>query len=219
MRTITVKGVGKVSVRPNLIVISMRLETENEEYGKAMSLASEKIENLNNALEGVGFEKQSVKTTAFNVRTNYESVRDEKGNYRSVFKGYVCSHNLKVEFDFDTKTLAKVLSAISSCLAMPELSISFTVKDPSEVSNELLKSATLNAKEKAEILCSSFGVNLGELVSIDYNWNDINVFSATDYKIENRCMLKAEACLSNIEIEPDDICVNDSATFVWEIYK
>ena len=30
-------------------------------------------------------------------------------------------------------------------------------------------------------------------------------------------MMKAEACMANVEIEPDDVDVNDTATFVWEI--
>ena len=166
--------------------------------------------------EKIGFEKNSVKTTDFNVRTNYESVKDKSGNYKSVFKGYVCNHNLKVEFDFDTKTLARVLSAISESLAKPEFSISFTVKDPSAVSGELLKSAVKNAKEKAEILCLASGVKLGELVSIDYNWGEINLYSDTNYEVGDRFMAKA-ACLSNIDIQPDDIKTSDTATLVWEI--
>ena len=216
-KTITVKGVGNVSVKPDLIVVSMKLGTEDREYDKTMELAAERISLINGSLEKIGFKKNSVKTTDFNVRTNYESVKDKSGNYKSVFKGYVCTHSLKIEFDFDMKQLAKALSAISLCLAKPELSISFTVKDPAAVNEELLKSAAQNAEEKAKILCSASGVKRGDLVSIQYNWGDTDADSGTDYKIESRCMMKAEACLSNISIEPDDIRVNDTATFVWEI--
>ena len=185
----------------------MKLGTEDREYDKTMELAAERISLINDSLEKIGFEKNSVKTTDFNVRTNYESVKDKSGNYKSVFKGYVCNHNLKVEFDFDTKTLARVLSAISESLAKPEFSISFTVKDPSAVKN---------AKEKAEILCLASGVKLGELVSIDYNWGEINLYSDTNYEVGDRFMAKA-ACLSNIDIQPDDIKTSDTATLVWEI--
>lgn len=215
-KTITVKGVGNVSVKPDLIVVSMKLATEDREYDKTMELAEEQISFINDSLEEIGFEKNSVKTTDFNVRTNYESVKDKSGNYKSVFKGYVCNHNLKVEFDFDTKTLARVLSAISESLAKPEFSISFTVKDPSAVRGELLKLAVKNAKEKAEILCLASGVKLGELVSIDYNWGEINLYSDTNYEVGDRFMAKA-ACLSNIDIQPDDIKTSDTATLVWEI--
>ena len=216
-RTITVKGMGRVTTVPDYVVISMSLTAQENDYEETMELAAKKIEQLNASLEEIGFEKKSVKTTNFNVRTDYERVKDRNGNYKSVFNGYICSHRLKVEFDFDTKRLAQTLYAISKCLAEPELSISFTVKDPSAVNKELLKSATINAKEKAEILCKASGVELGQLLTIDYNWGELNIVSHTDYMLEDRCMALPAGGLADIDIEPDDIDVSDTATFVWEI--
>lgn len=216
-RTITVKGMGRVTTSPDYVVISMSLMAQDNDYEETMELAAKKIEYLNASLEEIGFEKKSVKTTNFNVRTDYERVKERNGNYKSVFNGYICSHRLKVEFDFDTKRLAQTLYAISKCLAEPELSISFTVKDPSAVNKELLKSATINAKEKAQILCEASGVELGQLLSIDYNWGELNIVSHTDYMLEEKCMAMPVGGLADIEIEPDDIDVSDTATFVWEI--
>lgn len=216
-RTITVKGMGRVTTAPDYVVISMSLTAQENDYEETMELAAKKIEYLNASLEEIGFEKKSVKTTNFNVRTDYERVKDRNGNYKSVFNGYICSHRLKVEFDFDTKRLAQTLYTISKCLAEPELSISFTVKDPSAVNKELLKSATINAKEKAQILCEASGVELGQLLTIDYNWGELNIVSHTDYMLEDRCMAMPVGGLADMEIEPDDIDVSDTATFVWEI--
>ena len=147
MKTITVKGVGNVSVKPDLIVVSMNLETKNKDYEKTMDYAAQRIDLLNDALEEIGFEKKSVKTTDFHVRTQYESVKDKE----------------------------------------------------------------------AEILCQASGAKLGELISIDYSWGEINVYSDTGYGVERSCMMKADACLSDIDIEPDDVKVKDTVTFVWEI--
>lgn len=216
-RTITVKGMGRVTTAPDYVVISMSLEAHEQDYEATMELAAKKIEQLNASLEEIGFEKKSVKTTNFNVRTDYEREKDRNGNYKSVFNGYICSHRLKVEFDFDTKRLAQTLYAISRCLAQPELSISFTVKDPSAVNKELLKSATINAKEKAQILCEASGVELGQLLTIDYNWGELNIVSHTDYMLEEKCMAMPVGGLADMDIEPDDIDVSDTATFVWEI--
>ena len=216
-RTITVKGMGRVTTAPDYVVISMSLTAQENDYEETMELAAKKIEQLNTSLEEIGFEKKAVKTTNFNVRTDYERVKDRNGNYKSVFNGYICSHRLKVEFDFDTKRLAQTLYAISRCLAQPELSISFTVKDPSAVNKELLKSATINAKEKAQILCEASGVELGQLLTIDYNWGELNIVSHTDYMLEEKCMAMPVGGLADIDIEPDDIDVSDTATFVWEI--
>ena len=204
---------GRVTTAPDYVVISMSLEAHEMDYDNTMEQAAKKIEQLNASLEKIGFEKKAVKTTSFDVHTDYDRVKDKAGNYKSVFNGYICVHRLKVEFDFDTKRLSQTLYAISQCLAEPELSISFTVKNPSAVNKELLRSATVNAKEKAQILCEAAGVALGELLSIDYNWGEINVISHTKYKCE--CDMPMSA--PNFDFEPDDIDVSDTAVFVWEI--
>lgn len=215
MRTITVKGIGAVSVKPDLIVLGLSMETTEYEYDAAMKAAAEKIDFLNKALEAAGFEKKSAKTADFRVRADYDRLNDGKGNYTSVFMGYKCRHELKIEFDFDTKRLAKALSEISKCIAKPEISIDFTVKDSSAVSGELLKAAAKNAREKAEILCAASGAKLGELLSIDYNWGELHLYSATDYDVEGKCMMLGAA--DDMDIEPEEIKVRDTATFAWEI--
>ena len=215
MRTITVKGIGAVSVKPDLIVLRLSMVTEEYEYDAAMKAAAEKIDFLNKALEAAGFEKKSAKTADFRVRADYDRLNDGKGNYTSVFMGYKCRHELKIEFDFDTKRLAKALSEISKCIAKPEISIDFTVKDSSAVSGELLKAAAKNAREKAEILCAASGAKLGELLSIDYNWGELHLYSATDYDVEDKCMMLSAA--DDMDIEPEEIKARDTATFAWEI--
>ena len=215
MRTITVKGIGAVSVKPDLIVLRLSMETAEYEYDAAMKAAAEKIDFLNKALEAAGFEKKSAKTADFRVRADYDRLNDGKGNYTSVFMGYKCRHELKIEFDFDTKRLAKALSEISECIAKPEISIDFTVKDSSAVSGELLKAAVKNAREKAEILCAASGAKLGDLLSIDYNWGELHLYSATDYDVEGKCMMLGAA--DDMDIEPEEIKARDTATFAWKI--
>ena len=217
MKTITVKGVGNVSVKPDYVVLSMSLETRNYDYETAMQEAADRIEHINKSLSTIGFEKESVKTTDFNVRTDYESKKDRNGNYYRVFNGYVVNHRLKVSFDFDTKLLSKALGTIASCIAEPELSISFTVKEPSAVNEALLKSATENAKKKAEILCAASGAKLGDLVNIDYNWGELNIYSRTNYDMEMDCLKAKAATPYSLDIEPDDIDATDTVTFVWQI--
>lgn len=216
MKTITVKGIGKVSAKPDFVVLSMELESQNKNYESAMNLAVESIDHLNGALESVGFEKEAVKTTHFNVRTDYDNVRRKDGSYERVFNGYVVSHSLKVSFDFDSSRLTKALSAVGSCLAHPQLSIMFTVKDATAINEEMLKTATQNAHRKAEILCEASGKKLGDLISIDYNWGELDIVSRTSYDIADDC-LAAPMVAKSMSIEPDDIDLSDTVTFVWEI--
>ena len=46
MRTITVRGVGNVSARPDYITISMTIESIRKDYDGAMRDASERISKL-----------------------------------------------------------------------------------------------------------------------------------------------------------------------------
>lgn len=130
MRIITVKGTGNVSARPDYIILSLNIEVLSETYDRAMSEAAERIERLQGAAVRVGYRKEDLKTTSFDVQTRYENVKDRQGNYKREFAGYACSYRLKLAFDFDSKQLAKVISAIADCGAQPKLSIAFTVKKP-----------------------------------------------------------------------------------------
>ena len=214
--TITVKGIGRATAKPDTVVLSMSLDSRASEYDKAMEVASDNIEDITRVLMDVGFDKDAVKTTNFNVRTDYASVKDRNGNYHQEFQGYAVTHNLKVEFGFDVKRLSQALSAISGCISHPQISISFVVKDAAAVNEEMLRSATANARKKAEILCDASDIALGKLLSIEYNWGELNICSDTRYSLAEDC-LAAPMMAKSIDIEPDDITVSDTAVFVWEI--
>ena len=148
-RTITIKGIGKLSLKPDQTVVSLMLKTVHADYDKAMDEAAKHLEQLRSAIAEIGFTKDDLKTTSFDVGTEYENERDKNGNYKRRFVGYRVTHGLKLEFDFDSQRLSKVLGTIAVCIVEPELKIS--------------------------------------------------------------------AAPTAMDIEPDDIDVSDSVTFVWEI--
>mgnify|MGYP004471240851 FL=1 len=43
------------------------------------------------------------------------------------------------------------------------------------------------------------------------------MYSPTHYEMDPPCMARASAAPTAMDIEPDDIDVSDSVTFVWEI--
>ena len=120
MRTITVKGTGNASARPDYIILSLNIEVLSETYDHAMLEASVGIEKLQGVAVRVGYRKEDLKTTSFDVQTRYENVKDRQGNYKREFVGYACTYRLKLAFDFDSKQLAQVISAIAECGAKPE---------------------------------------------------------------------------------------------------
>lgn len=217
MKTITVKGVGTVLLKPDFVILSLYLESKEYNYEAAMMEAGRKVDQLTRDLAKIGFEKESVKTTDFHVEADYETKKDSAGNYYRQFNGYAVRHHLKVSFDFDTKALSEALAKVATCIAEPELSISFTVKEPSGVHEAILQSAAENARKKAEILCAASGSKLGELLTVDYNWDEVSIYSKTRYDMSNDCLPDCAAKPMSIDIEPDDIRASDTATFVWQM--
>jgi uncharacterized protein YggE len=85
------------------------------------------------------------------------------------------------------------------------------------VSEKLLENAVENAKWKATVLAKAAGVKLGAIQRIDYNWSDIHLYSNTNYMLcESAAAYSADNTI-DIDIEPEDIKVSDTATVVWAI--
>ena len=218
-RKITIKGTGSVAVKPDYVIISLTVEEKDRKYTNAVGAAEKKIRKLGAALAEVGFEEEALKTADFRVRTNYSFVNDRKHTMQRQFEGYTCTHRLQIAFDYDMALLGKALSVVSGSLANPQLDITFTVKDKEAVTDQLLADAAKNARRKAELLCTAAGGSLGSLVTVEYDWSEIDVYTKTGFNIGDTCMmpLAFESAVPTADIRPNDINVSDTATFVWEI--
>ena len=215
-KLITVKGIGQITMKPDLVVLSLELETTSCDYDQCMKIAGERGDLLKDAIVKAGLPGDSLKTSNFGVTTEYRSEKNRDGNYRSVFVGWKCSHDFKVEFPLDIKLLKTVLHFIAESHADCKVGVDFTLADSGDAETALLDSAAKNARKKAETLCNAIGVTLGSLVRIDYNWSEINIFSHTKY--DSGIFSSAPTGVySEPEIDPEDIKLNDNATFVWEI--
>ena len=208
-REITVKGIGSLSVPVDWVILSLTLEELNKDYEAGYKDFENHISALQDAVVSAGFKKTDLKTNEIAITTKYEEVR-KNGVYTEVFAGYQFKTEAKLEFDFDSQRLGIALQKLGESGVTPKIKIDFSVKDEEAVKNRLLANAAKNAKEKAEILCEAMGVKLGKLLTIQYDWNEISIFSSTRYE-RNICVG------SVVGFTPDDISLEDDACFVWEI--
>lgn len=217
MRTIRVTGKGQLKVHPDMTRITMELEGTYKDYTDTLMESSCATEEIKKLLTPFGFQRSDLKTLSFDIDTEYESYK-EKDTYKRRFVGYKYSHTLKVEFESDNARLGKILYALAHSTLHPEFRISYTVKDPEAVKNELLGKAVQDAVAKAGVLSSAAGLKLGEIQNVDYSWGRI------DFEIGpmDKCLALAPTCADGgssyvMDIEPDDIEVQDTVTVIWEI--
>lgn len=216
-QTLTVKGTGRESLKPDQILITCTLSVKDTDYAALTSLEAEKLEELTKALEGVGFDKSEIKTSSFNIGTEYENYQTEEQVWKRRFLGYSLDHGLSLAFDCDMKLLNKVVNALSSCeKADPSFNIGFTVKDKESASDRLLQKAVKDARRKAAAIAEAAGVSLGEIQNICFDNEEAAFASPTVF---GRAAGGAEPyrCAAKFDITPDDIVSEMSVTVVWGI--
>ena len=218
-KTIKVTGKGHLAVKPDQILLKLQLTEVEETYEKAIQTSAINVNEVKDILEKIGFDRKELRTSFFNVDSEYESYRDDRGNYKSEFVGYRYKQDLNYKFDIDNKLLGKVLYALSKSNCNAKINIVYTIKDTEKAKNDLLKNAIEDSKMKALILTESAGVSLGEIINIDYSWNTIefysNPFGSRDLIMYDKCC-SSEGSI-DVDIEPEDINVNDNVTIIWSI--
>ena len=211
-RRIHVTGTGHAVKSPDFVVLSLTLSAQNKEYADAVKVAAQQVEMLRESIVEAGFDSDDLKTNNFNVEAQYEREEFRDGNtkrFRDVFVGFDCRHDLTLSFDFDGDKVDAALSAAASCLSQPKISVAFTLKDKSALSDEILKSAAKDAQRKAKILCTASGVKLGKLVEIKYAPND--------FQMMRELSVSGTANDAVFNFRPEPLSATDTAEFFWEI--
>ena len=209
---IQIKGVGRAKRTPDIIELFLDIEEKDACYSDAVESAAKQLKVMQGNLAAVGFQKEDLKTTDLTIGPDYEDVQDEDGNYSRQFCGYKVNQELKLAFPLDMGKLNKVMGILAMCVVNPEVHIGFKISDENGVKKELLKSATQDALEKANILCEASNVKLGKLLSINYSWKEISFETEDKYEV-----YKAHG--AEFDMQPDDIKISDTVEFVWEIVQ
>lgn len=217
-RTIRVTGRGKLSVPPDTIRLPVTAEGRYPDYAEAMRHSAEDTESVRDAVAAAGLDPKDLKTAHFGINTEYESVQDKDGNWIQRFAGYRYEHRMTIRFPLDSDRLSRVMEQMSRCPAAASFYIEYTVKDPEKIRNRLLKQAVSDSRKKAETLTRAAGVTLGDVVSIDYSWGEIEIRSRPmNAVMMDKAAMPEEAGGFGMSMEPEDISVEDTVTVVWSI--
>ncbi len=215
-RTISIKGLGKIFIKPDQTEVSLFLESVDENYEKAMVKAEKGTSEIIEAITEVGFNKEDIKTTNFSVRVKYESIYVDN-IYKEKFVGYQCDQGMVLSFDLDMDKLTALLGKISTLEAKPRIDVRFTVKDKDKYIKEVLIKAVEDSKAKADVLAQASGVSLDNLISIDYGKKEFDLYSPTVYARDNFAIETSMKMAGAPDMSPQDITLEENILMVWEI--
>ncbi len=219
MRTVKVTGLGRLTVRPDTVRVEITLSDVRPDYADALQRSAEQTAELRALLADADFAADDLKTLDLRVDAQYEGY-DDHGIWKNRFTGYRYTHRTKLEFPVDGARLGKVLGALSGCGARPEFSVSYTVKDPEALTDELLRLAVADARKKAAVLAAAAGAELKEPVRIDCTPEGLSpVVPVMRFaRAEAKCLgAPANADGFDPGAAPDDLTEQQSAVVLWEI--
>lgn len=218
-RTIKVTGKSNVQASPDHTRISLTISDTLKEYDLCLAKSVEDMNIIVECIKQFGFERTELKTSGFEITRKSESYRDKHNDWKYRFVGYEYTQNLNFTFKNDNERLGKILYALAHLSIIPEINISYFCSDVETIKNQLLELAIKDAKKKAELLTKASGVQLCEILDIDYSWISVS-FETDDMKFCKPMMFEEccdEAPSYNVDIEPDDVSASDSVRITFRI--
>lgn len=216
MKTLRVTGKGRLSLKPDIIVISFKSSAVYTDYAETIAMASKATKDLKAVIAKAGVDSELLKTSNLDVSPSYDSWYDDNNHRHEKFIGYEYTHRSNIKIDNDNKVLGKLLYEVSASPLDVKFDISYTVKDMEKAKNDLLREAVKDAKEKAEVLSEAASVKLKGIEDISYSWSELEIYSRP-ISLKSNMLCAAPSDSFDIDIDADDIDVDDTVTVVWEI--
>ena len=153
-----VTGEGKVTVVPDVAILSLGVEAQAITVQQAMDEAAIAMDRVMAALRANGVAERDIQTQWFNIYP----VRDWIDEGREILIGYRVTNMVSAKIR-DVEATGSIIDRVAEAggdLARIQ-GVSFTVDDPSQYHSEARAMAIADAQAKAEHLAALAGVDLG----------------------------------------------------------
>lgn len=160
---ITVSGVGKVRVKPNIATASIGVEITAPTLADATSQANIKATALIDKLKSLGVAEKDIQTVNYNVTPLTQQPKD--GSTPKV-TGYRVNNQFSVTIR-NLGDAGKILDAVVTAGANNIYGITFGVDDPSTYQQQARAAAIKDAQDKANQLAKAANITLGKVIAIN----------------------------------------------------
>jgi len=162
VRSMSVNGIGRVKIVPDIATINIGVRTEAEAIAEALDGNTAQANEISRVLQDLGVEEKDIQTSNFNV---YPSERYNPMTGQVEGRYFVVENTVNVTVR-DLSSLGTVLNAVVEAGANSIYGITFNVEDRSAAVAEARELAIVDAKAKAEAIAGAAGVQLGEIINI-----------------------------------------------------
>ena len=165
---IWVNGQAKIMTTPDIVEMSLGIESINKIVSESVQTVSADHEKLISILLNKGIKENEIKTNRYTINPQYKYTKDG-----SELTGYKVSHYLS----FTYRNIDKIGELIDTISYGPEAignnlridSINFSIEDPIVFESKLRENAIADAKRKAKELARFANITLGSPIYISEN--------------------------------------------------
>ncbi|HEY3311917.1 MAG TPA: SIMPL domain-containing protein [Anaerolineales bacterium] len=162
-RVLTVSGIGKVMLKPDIAFINIGVRTEKPGAAEAVAENNTNTQKLIDALKAAGVDANDIQTSNFSIWQNTQYGPDGKpttSNYAVDNTVYLTVRKLE--------QLGDLLDAAVRAGANNVNSIQFDLADKTKALSDARAEAVKTANSQANELAAAAGVGLGKIQSIQY---------------------------------------------------
>ncbi|MCX6792368.1 MAG: SIMPL domain-containing protein, partial [Candidatus Gottesmanbacteria bacterium] len=157
--TFSVTGEGKVSVPPDIAIISAGVQAQGNTVKIAQDQLNKNINAVSAAVKAAGVDAKDVQTAGYNINPMYD--------YNAAtprITGYEASSSLTIKVRA-IDTANTVIDAATAAGANQIGGITFDVDDKTTAQNQAREKAVTDAKSKAENAARIAGFSLGKIIN------------------------------------------------------
>lgn len=215
-KKISVTGRGSVHVEPDVTRMELSLISLHDSYNDAYNQARNDLKKLQDILKEVRLSGDLPKTVRLDIDKKTVAEYDKYKNYKGEkFIGFQLTHLVKIEMGMDCVMLNSIIKSISKHLRQAEIKIGYTVSNPESAQLKLLELAVKDARIKAEVMAAAAGCRLGDCLSVDYAFKELQIDGRTRTIHEPA---EASCCTPELlDAVPEDLVLFDTVNVVWAL--
>lgn len=152
--SLTVQGEGSVQAKPDVVVLTIGIRTENESVQQAQTDNATESKQLLSAWKTLGIPDNNIETLSYTITPQYTVVSE-----KSVLTGYRIEHLYKITV-LNVQKAGEVYEVAVANGANITGGLQFLVSHPNTYYEKALVLAVQNAQEKARTIASTYNMNI-----------------------------------------------------------
>ncbi|MFE4714686.1 SIMPL domain-containing protein [Paenibacillus sp. NPDC056722] len=207
---VNVVGKGELSIKPDIVYLSIAVDTSAATAQEAQKTNAAKIQKITTLLKGTWkIADKDIQSTQFYVQPNY-TYNEKEGQQ---VKGYNANHTLVVAYR-DLAKVGELLDAASAAGANNIGNARFAVEDSAAFEAQVIEKAMANADVKAGAIAKAAKRSLGQVISVSQN----DLGSQPVFFDQTLKAMAASADASgNTSVQPGEVKVTTQLNVTYEL--